>query len=719
MTTVKFQLDTADEESAKPSDSDAEEVIPTKGLDVVSACQLYLRISGVRKSRAALVAPTGKPADGFDAADFVRSLQSFGFKASFGHIKLRDVTQELCPLVIFRQDGSATLIEDVLVDGRFKIISFDLKKPVYEVKSYQDLKSTHSSYGIISKKLTGDELQEANGHWFFSSFKGSGSTYFQIALAAIITNFLGLTTSIFTIVVYDRIIPNSATESMYALVVGVILALGFDFLIKALRAHFIDKSGQRADLKISRRVFNRILNLGLTQKNRKVGSLTSTVKEFENLREFFNSTTFVILIDMPFALFFIYIIYLLGGPMAYIPLAALGLILVVGVFSQPMFAKISKGQSSVSRSKTSVLVEAIGGLETIRATGAESVMRNRYETSIDGELAVQGKSKFALQFLMNFTSSLMQFSQIGVIILGVILIKEGSLTQGGLIGSMILAGRTLQPMGQLSQAIAKVNRAFVSYRMLNNLMKGEPDTLVFKTPLDKQSVAGEIEFKNVSFTFEGKNEATIQNLSLKIPAGQKVAFLGKMGSGKSTLLKMISGLYPPTTGAILIDGVDIRQVDQIDRVANVGTMLQDSWLFSGTIRENVTFSNPMIDEEQLLRISKLTGLYDVIGADPQGFDLMLDENGKGLSGGQKQIINLTRAMINDPKILLLDEPTSSMDQASEMKVVEKLKEYSADKTLLAITHRNPILSLMDRVIVLEQGKVIADTTPEKLGLTKN
>ena len=321
-------------------------------------------------------------------------------------------------------------------------------------------------------------------------------------------------------------------------------------------------------------------------------------------------------------------------------------------------------------------------------------------------------------FIINFASSVQQYAQVAAIAYGVYLIVEGTISQGALIGAVILGGRTMSPLSQLANTLSRVNGAMTAYKNLSKLIGNSFNRAESLSPISRPQFKGEIEFKNVSYKFHGADQPILKNLSFKIPAGQKVALVGKMGSGKSTLSRLVAGIYEPSEGAILIDGVDVRQIDSADTRKNIGIMLQDSWLFSGTVRENIQMGFNEYDDEHLLRICKIAGVDDFVGAHPKGYDLEIKERGIGLSGGQRQTINLARSLLHDPQILLLDEPTSSMDQGSEKKVVDALQDVSESKTMLIVTHRNPILKMVHRVFVLENGQIVADQTPEQLGIKK-
>ena len=708
-------------ETVEASSNDAANAGSERNIEIeksiLKTLRLFLREFGVRKSTAAIRDAVDISHTHIGPKEAVSALSNFGLKASFGNIKLKKLSEDFFPLIAFNKDGRALLVNSAPMDDKIFVTDVANKNKKEEI-SFSDFSSDFSGYVIIAKQLTLREKEERTGHWFFSAFRKSKWTYAQVMIAAMVSNFLSLTTALFTMTVYDRIIPNGAFESLIALSIGVIIALGFDFLIKSLRARFIDTASKKADLEISRRLFERILTLTPSEQRQKTGAMAGTIREFETLREFFNSSTLVVLIDLPFVFFFIYVISLIAGPLAYVFLTAVPLVIIVGLGIQPFLARITKGSVESGMNKQAVLVETLNGLETVTATGSGKLMRKRYEDALNDQADSGNKIRALSMFIVNFAASVQQYAQVGAIFFGVYLIVEGTITQGALIGAVILGGRTMGPLSQLANTLSRVNGALTSYRNLAKLIGKKFNSASDLSPISRPSFDGEIEFKNVSFSFEGAGQPTINNISFKIPAGQKVALVGKMGSGKSTLSKLIAGILEPTSGAILIDGVDVRQIDQADIRKNIGIMLQDSWLFSGTIRENIQMGFNEYEDDHVLRICKVAGVDDFVGSQPKGYDLEIRERGIGLSGGQRQTINLARSLLHDPKVLLLDEPTSSMDQGTEKKVVGSLTEFSKDKTMMIVTHRNPILTMVDRVFVLENGKIISDQTPEKLGIKK-
>lgn len=684
---------------------------------LLSAASILLRFFGVRKSKAAIRDAVEIPHQAFGVKQVISALSAFGFKSSFGDININKLSQDFFPLIAFKKDGQAVVVESFSEEGNLTL-SGESSGKNKEILDKQSYRSDFSGYVIIVKKLNAREQDERNGHWFFSAFRKSKWIYAQVMIAAMVSNFLSLSVALFTMTVYDRVIPNGAFESLIALSIGVIIALSFDFLIKGLRSKFIDVASKRADLEISRRLFERILSLTPSEQRQKTGAMAGTVREFETLREFFNSSTLVILIDLPFVFFFIYVIYLIAGPLAYVPLVAVPIVVIIGLGIQPFLARITRNTVQSGMNKQAVLVETLNGLETVTATGSGKLMRQRYETALNNQADSGNKIRALSMFIVNFAASVQQYAQVAAIFFGVYLIVEGTITQGALIGAVILGGRTMAPLSQLANTLSRVNGALTAYRNLDLLIGSKQSASETLSPISRPKLDGEIEFKNVSFQFAGANQAILKDLSFKIPAGQKVALIGKMGSGKSTLSRLISGILEPTDGAILIDGVDVRQIDNADLRKNVGIMLQDSWLFSGSIRENIQMGFNEYDDEHILNICKIAGVDDFVGSQPKGYEMEIRERGVGLSGGQRQTINLARSLLHDPSVLLLDEPTSSMDQGTEKKVVESLRQFCLSKTMLIVTHRNPILAMVDRVFILDNGKIVADQTPEQLGFKK-
>ncbi len=711
---IKIGLEKSNQKKTSPKENKTVSSTNSEETNLIDCIQILLRLNNVERSHGSIRSMADLSEGPFDYKDAVSALRNMEFDANVGKLPFRKLNNGLCPFIAEFKDNKKAVVTKIT--SKKEYIVFDLESSEkFKKISAIDFKKEYDGGVLLAKsrKQIRNDKKPKKVDWFWSSINQSKWTYGQVILAAAVSNFLGLSSSIFIMVVYDRVVPNQAIESLIALTIGVLIALGFDFLIKSLRANFIDKAGKRADSRMSRIIFNQLMSMNLATKNEKSGALASTVREFESLRDFFTSATLVAIVDLPFIFLFIYIIYLIAGPIAIVPLVCVPIVLITGILVQPFLAKLSLEGMETGMSKQGVLVETLNGLETIKATGSAGLMRKRFEEASDKQSDLGLRTRTITQFAINSSASVQQFAQVAIIFYGVFLIAEGKVTMGGLIAAVILSGRTLAPLTQLANALTRVNAARTAYRTINELMKKPKDREDDENPLSRPNLKGDVEFKNVTFSYPGAKEPVIKDLSFKITAGEKVAILGKMGSGKSTIARLLSGLYEPDVGSILIDGVDLRQIDQADIRTNVGSMLQETWLFSGSIKENIQLGFVQYDDEHILKISKIAGVDDFVSQHPSGYDLQLKEKGEGLSGGQKQSINLARAILHEPSLLILDEPTSSMDAATEKIVLDNLKNSLKNKTLIAITHRNTLVRLATRVIVIDRGIIIADDNPEK------
>ncbi|MBF9054975.1 type I secretion system permease/ATPase [Rhodobacterales bacterium LSUCC1028] len=561
---------------------------------------------------------------------------------------------------------------------------------------------------------------ESNGGWawILSPLKESKWAYGQVFLAALLINFLALSTSIFTMVVYDRVLPNNATESLVALTIGVSIALAFDVILKMLRGWFLDGAGSRADTLIGERLLEQLLALDLSAKRESVGALSSVMREFESLRDFMTSATLVALIDLPFIFIFLFTIYLLGGPVVIVPLILVPLVILVGITAQPFLSRLANESISQGKNKQSILVEVLSGIEVIKSSMAGREMRKRWRESLVSQSSSAVKSRAVSQFVINFSAFAQQLAQVGIVVVGAFSVATGSLTLGGLIASVILAGRTMAPLSQIANVLTRLVHAKASFRALNEFMALPLDRKLNARLLQKDSIDGNIEFRNVSFSYPGRNQMVLDEVSFSIRSGERVALLGKVGSGKSTAARLLFGLYEPTSGAVMVDGIDIRQIEPFDVKRNMSLVLQDSWLFSGSVRENILAGSTSFDDTDMLEASEIAGVSEFLSDHPEGYDLKVSEGGGGLSGGQKQSISIARGLVGSPSVVVMDEPTSMMDMASEARLVKRMQSFLENRTFIVITHRSAMLQLVDRVIVFDKGRIVLDGPKELLNKNK-
>lgn len=678
----------------------------------LEACLIHL---GARLDRpvtpAAIEAARVGLSGAFGAREALDVAERAGLQAGFGPRAISDLDATLLPAILLLEGGRAIVLEGRDPQGRLLVHDPALGQGA-GVLDPGALDGLYSGYALVLRAGYRDSATGASdagrGHWFWSAIAANRWSYTQVILAAMVANFLGLSTSIFIMVVYDRVLPNEAVESLFALTLGVGIALVFDFLIRTLRAGFVDRAGQRADRAMGRRIFDRLLDLQMKARPGSTGALSNTLREFETLRDFFTSATLVAVVDLPFILLFIGVIWLIGGPLALVPAIAVPAVLLVGLAVQPLLARLAERSFADGQSKQAVLVETVAGLETIKVVGAARQMRARWEDAVARQADHGVRARAISQFALNVTAFTQQLAQVMIVFYGVFLIMAGSVSMGALIASVILTGRTLAPLAQLAQTLTRLNGARMSYRALDALMRAESERPEGKRWLSRPRLSGQLAFEDVHFSYPDAPVETLRGVSFSIAPGERVAILGRIGCGKSTVARLIAGLYQPTRGAVLADGTDIRQIDPADLRRNIGTMLQDVWLFSGSLRDNIAIGAAYPRDAAVLEASRLAGVEEFAARHPEGHDMMLAERGEGLSGGQRQSIALARALIDRPPLLLLDEPTSSMDVQTETGVIARLRESLGDTTLILITHRPSLLELVDRVIVIDGGRVVLD-----------
>ena len=543
--------------------------------------------------------------------------------------------------------------------------------------------------------------------WLMEPIRANKGTYGQVAVAAVLINLFSLVTSLFSMVVYDRVVPNNATESLIALSIGVAIILTFDFILKSLRGYFIDIAGQRIDRDVGGAIFKRLLSMRMESRKGSAGAFAGLLREFETLRDFFASATLAAVVDVPFIILFLLVIASIGGAVVWVPLLAVPIVIGAGWLVQPALGRLAAGGMGQGLSKQGVLVETISGLETVKSSSAGPLLAERWAHAVDSHADLSMRQRMVSAIAINVAGSAQQIAYVGTIIVGVFLIARGDLTMGGLIACSILSGRCVSPLSQIANLLTRLSHTRTAYRQLNAMMSEAGEVNESTSYLRRAKLEGRIEFRNVIFRYPGSTQRALDDVSFTVGAGERVAILGRVGSGKSTITRMILGLYQPTEGAVFIDETDVRQIHPDDLRHNVGAVLQDVFLLSGAVRENITLGDAHIDDEEVLRAARISGTHDFIGQIPNGYDLRLADRGEGLSGGQRQSIAIARAVAGSRRILLLDEPTSAMDIQSENALISRLEAELPGRTVVLVTHRASMLRLVDRVIVLDRGKIVA------------
>lgn len=544
--------------------------------------------------------------------------------------------------------------------------------------------------------------------WLMDPIRDNAHIYMQVAVAAVMINLFSLATSLFSMTVYNRIVPNNATQSLVALSIGVAIVLVFDFILKSLRGYFIDIAGQRIDRTVGAAIFDRMLSMRLENRRGSSGAFAGLLREFEALRDFFASATLAALVDVPFIILFLFVIWAIGGPLVLVPLLMVPLVIGVGYLSQPALARLSAEGLGQGLSKQGVLVEAISGLETVKSSQAGPLLAQRWANAVDDQAASSLKLRLVSALTINVAGTVQNIAYIGVVIYGVYLIANRELTMGGLVACSILSGRCVAPLGQIASLLTRLHHTRTAYAQIDKLMQGGNEAREDVSYLRRERLSGAIEFRNVSFKYPGAATRVLDNVSFRIGAGERVAILGRVGSGKSTIARLILGLYAPDEGVILVDDADVRQLHPDDLRRNIGAVLQDVFLLSGSIRENISLGDPSVDDAAVLAAAQLSGTHDFVGQLPNGYDLRLADRGEGLSGGQRQSIAIARAVALDRPILLFDEPTSAMDIQSENALIARLETKLKGRTVVLVTHRQSMLKLVDRILMLDKGKIVAN-----------
>tara|TARA_Y100000768_G_C23985773_1_gene688741 strand:- start:1148 stop:2842 length:1695 start_codon:yes stop_codon:yes gene_type:complete len=554
-------------------------------------------------------------------------------------------------------------------------------------------------------------------HWFWSKVFFHKAIYIRVGLAGGMVNFLSIASSIFIMVVYDRVIPNGAFSSLYALTIGMLIVLIFDFILRNLRSWFIDFAGQQIDRTVGKDIYGSVLGSYTSRLRASIGGLANTIKDFDLVKEFFTSASLALVIDLPFILLFIAVIYLIAGPLAFIPMIMVPLVIAAGLIVQPSLNRISETLTTNTKSKHSVVVESLSGLESIHSTGSHDLFTDRYQEAIDQSADLTRKSKMFSQLSVSVATSAQQLSLVLIIFYGTFLIYSGDLSMGAMIAAVLLSSRCLGPLGQIAGLFGRLHSSKSAYEKLDALMD---ECKNLNTNLNIDSISpeslGDIEFKNLSFGYE-EDKQCIQSLNLTIKQGEKVAILGKNGTGKSTLLKLASGLLASNHGSILYSGLPISQISKDSLNQKISIQLQDIHLFSGSLKENIFLGRKWIKDESLKSALDMSGVSNFLHLLPGGLDAQLADRGMSLSGGQRQSIALARTLVAESEILLLDEPTASMDLNTETMFTQKLTEADEGKTVIIATHRLPVVNAVDRVIVLSDGRVVLDE-PREAALKK-
>ena len=650
---------------------------------------------------------------------FIRAAERAALSARTVKRSLRDISPLTLPCVLLLEDRKACLLIKFTGKDKAEVVFPETGTGVSRV-SIDDLAKIYTGVALFARPeyrfdARTDSLAKPRARaWFWGTIASSWRIYIEVVLAALLVNLFALASPLFIMNVYDRVVPNNATATLWVLALGAVTVFGFDFTLRTLRGYFVDVAGKKADVVISSRIFEQVLGMRMDSLPSSSGALASQLREFETLRDFFTSATMVTLIDLPFVFLFISIILYVGGPVAIIPLVAVPIVIAIGLALQmPLNTAVRQTFREASQ-KHALLVEAIGGIETVKSTRAESRLQRNWERFVGLTAKSSMRARLLSAIGINFTLLSANLVTVGVVILGVYQISQGEMTVGALVACTILSGRSMAPLAQIAGLLTRYHQSMASLSALDKIMKTPVERPAGKAFLHRPTFEGGIEFKDVVFKYPGQETKALEKISFRINPGERVGIIGRIGCGKSTIERLMIGIYEPTDGAVMIDGTDLRQIDPADLRRNVGCVPQDVYLFFGSVRDNIALGAPYVDDAAILKAAQIAGVEDFVRHNPLGYDLPIGERGMTISGGQRQAIAIARALVVDPPILILDEPTSSMDNRSEEQFKQRLKEILPGKTLVLITHRASLLSLVDRLVVVDSGKVVADGDKDKV-----
>ena len=642
-----------------------------------------------------------------------RAAARAGLTARIARRKLSDLRPGLLPVILMLQDKQACLLLEWTEDGQARV-RFPESGESGDVITQEALEALFAGVVFFVRPVFKfDPRTPATGelkskHWFWSVVFQNWRLYRDSLLAALLINIFALAMPMFSMTVYDRVVPNRAEETLWVLAIGVLLMMVFDTMLRTLRAYILDTAGKRIDVTLSARIMERVLGLRMADRPASVGSFAANLRAFESVRDFVASATITALVDLPFVLVFFLALIWISPWLTLPPLVCIILLVVASLITQRKMQELVEVSSRATSQRNATLVESLVGIETIKFMVAESSFQRKWEQNTIFLAQTSTKLKLLSNGTMNFAQAMQQLVSVTSVIVGVYLLMANQISMGAIIAASMLAGRAMAPFGQIAGLLLQYHSAKSGLASVDTHMKQQPERSEDSSYLHRSGFQGLIEFKNVSFTYPGQQQAVLSKVSFKIHAGEKVAFIGRVGSGKSTIQRLILGLHQPSEGAILIDGIDARQIDPAELRRAAGFVSQDVSLFYGTLKDNIALGAPFADDQDILAAADIAGVTEFANRHPKGFDMAIGERGESLSGGQRQAVGIARAVLNDSPMLLLDEPSSAMDHQSEDALKSRLRRFATGKTMILVTHRTSLLELIDRLIVIDNGQIVAD-----------
>ena len=645
---------------------------------------------------------------------FSRVAARAGLKSTLIKRSIEDMLSLHLPAILLLSNDNACILEKFNEDKTEAKIIYPEGDGLEQWVSIHDLENEYLGFAYILKKefeydkKSSRTLQLKQKHWFWSTLKLSIPIYRDVLIASFLINLFVLATPLFTMNVYDRVIPNNAEETLMVFTIGIVLVYVLDFFLKFTRSYLLELAGKKSDIIMSSIIFEKVLDLKMAEHPPSVGSFANNLKDFESVRSFFTTATMTAVIDLPFAIIFLAVIYYIGGALVLVPIVTIFLILGYSLIIRKPLRESIEASYEASAKKNGILIETLQNIETVKTMRMNGKKQWEWEEST-GEIAEKNlKSRLLSSSIPNVTNFFIQLNTVFVVVFGVYLIKEFELTMGGLIAVVILTSRTVAPIGQAAALISNYSDAKTAYDTLNEIISREVERPAGQEFVERPKFKGKIEFKEVSFNYPGTEVPALTNVSFVINPGEKVALIGRIGSGKSTIAKLILKLYEPTAGKILIDDIDIAQIDPADLRRFISYVPQDVHLFKGTIKDNIVSSEQHPDVGDIIYAAQVSGVEEFVQTHPLGYDMPIGERGAGLSGGQRQSVGIARALIQESSIMIMDEPSNAMDQTTEKNLMNRLKKELKEQTVLIITQKLGLLDMVERVIVMHNSKVLLD-----------
>ncbi|MCY1280926.1 Toxin RTX-I translocation ATP-binding protein [compost metagenome] len=687
---------------------------PHQGHDdpLLDGLLILCRLHGRTASRASLCSGLPLPGQRLSAELLPRAAARAGLQARLLRRDLASISPLNLPLLLLLKDGRSAVLTQLDASGRALILPCEADGGEQWV-AQEALALEYAGQALFARPR--HELEEARNpllprlqSWFRDTLKLSRWLYADAMLASLLINLLGMLVPLFVMQTYDRVVPNQATATLWVLTIGLLIGTGFDLLLRVLRANLLDSAGKKTDIVLSATLFERITGMSLKARPVTIGGFAQSIHDFQGLREFLTAVTLTSLIDLPFSLLMLLVIGLLGGWLVVIPVLAFPIAALFAYLIQMRLRDTVQRSLALGAERQALLIETLSGLETLKACGAESERQHRWEHTHGALTRLDSHARFLSALATNGTLFMQQFAGLAMIVSGVYAIIAGDLSVGALVACYMLNSRVLAPLGQIAGLITRYQQARLTMKSTDALMGLPQEREAGQRPLEHQALKGNLDMRQVEFRYPGQAGPALNKVSLRLTAGEKVGIIGRSGSGKSTLARLLLGFYAPDEGQLLLDGLDLRQTDIGDLRQQIGYVSHDLPLLAGSLRDNLTLGARYVSDERMLEVAELTGVADLARQHPQGYDRPVGERGQLLSSGQRQTVLLARALLLDPPLLVLDEPTSAMDNSSEEQLRQRLAAWSANKTLILITHRSSMLALVDRLVVLDNGQVVAD-----------